>query len=73
MLKQVSHLKILVQPEGNPGYSFFFFVIFDFLELREFFLFSGTLDTGFLEGGPRKSGRHLSYVPFCGIGGIIPF
>ena len=53
-LKQVSHSKILIQPERNSSYSFVFFVVFNFLELRELFFFSGMLNTGFL-GEVRES------------------
>ena len=47
-LKQVSHSKILIQPERNLSYSIFFIVVFYFFELQEFFFFSGVLDTRLL-------------------------
>ena len=44
------------------SYSFFFVMIFNFLELRELFFLLGTLDTRFLEGvrEGRASGHHMS-------------
>ena len=48
--KQVSHSKILIQPEMDPSYSFFFIVIFDFLEFGELLFFLGALNTRFLRG-----------------------
>ena len=49
MLKQVSHLKILIQAKGYPSY-FFFVVIFNFFKLGKLFLFLGALDLRFLWG-----------------------
>ena len=60
-LKQVSHSKILIQPEMDPSYSFFFIVIFYFLELRESFFFSGMLNMRFL-GGVRGCGAGRCHV-----------
>ena len=60
--KRVSRSKILFQPESNPSYSFIFFIIFNLLELGEFFFLLSMLDSGFL-GGVREGGasrHHMS-------------
>ena len=60
--KQVSHSKILIQSKMNPSNSFFFVVVFNLCEFREFFFLSGTLDAWF-PGGVGKggaSGRYMS-------------
>ena len=46
----------------HPSHSFFFFIIFDFLELRELLFFSGTLNARFLGGvrEGRASRHHMS-------------
>ena len=62
VLKQVSHSKIPIHPKRNPSYSFVFFVIFNFLELRELFFFLDMLDMEFLGGirEGRASRHHVS-------------
>ena len=62
MLKQVSHSKILIQPEGDPSYSIFFVIFFNFLKLGGFFFFLGLLDMGFFGrvGEDRASRHHIS-------------
>ena len=77
--KQVSHLKILIQPEMDPSYSFFFIVVFNFFKFWEFLFFSGVLNVRFLGGvGEGEASRcHVSTFvaveaePFLGT--LFPF
>ena len=48
----------------DPSYSFFFIIIiFNLLELRELFFFSGMLNTRFLGGGSEKAGQADAICP----------